>query len=255
MKANNQVQDLFAKILVISQSDSQIPPATRNDLVFQRFSCPPIIPEDDEDEGMWFVVNKSLDSLFGVENCKDNLRRGKYGIEVVLDYLKRAREHSSWNADELLVLKLERIYKCFEEAGGVIAKEPPKKPTPKNTKETSATSNKPSNASATPKYPKSTTGDSKKRKSGSRREVHDLDFKLNVIQWHEENKATQQVTAKKFGINQTSLSCWLKEKRVAYNGGGVKRQRTAAYPQLEQALFNWFLEAQARHMPTNDDIL
>ncbi|POW13403.1 hypothetical protein PSTT_03841 [Puccinia striiformis] len=64
----------------------------------------------------------------------------------------------------------------------------------------------------------------------------------------------------KFGINQTSLSSWLKEKstiqkRVTYNGGTVKCQRTAAYPRLEQALYNWFLEAQSHQMPTNDEIL
>ncbi|KAI9624082.1 hypothetical protein KEM48_009159 [Puccinia striiformis f. sp. tritici PST-130] len=61
-----------------------------------------------------------------------------------------------------------------------------------------------------------------------------------------ETKSTQQQTAKKFGINQTSLLRWLKDeatmkKQVAYHGGTVKRQRTAAYPQLEQALYNLVL--------------
>ncbi|PLW51423.1 hypothetical protein PCASD_00281 [Puccinia coronata f. sp. avenae] len=223
-----------------------------------------------------------MDAVFGVDNCKKNLRRGKYGIEVVLDYLKKARDHPTWNADELLALKLERIYQCFEESGAVITKDPPKPPNkPKSTaKATSASSlskEKPCdpkndssvqnlniNSKETPAdpIPKPTTnsGPSKKRKTDSKQEVHDIDFKLKVMKWHEDNKATQQETARKFKINQTSLSQWLKlqpemEKRLAYNGGRVKRQRTAAYPELEQALFNWFLEAQSRQMPINDKIL
>ncbi|KAA1084343.1 hypothetical protein PGT21_025026 [Puccinia graminis f. sp. tritici] len=113
MSATSQVQDLFEKIFSISQSPSQIPQATKDDLIFQRFSCPPILAEDEEDEGMWYVVNSKMDSLFGIENCKENLKSGKFGIEAVLDYLKKAREHPTWNADELLTLKLERIYNCY----------------------------------------------------------------------------------------------------------------------------------------------
>ena len=108
------IQDLFTKTLSISQPAPQIPQATKNDLIFQQFSCPPIIPGNKEDERMWFVVNKKMDAVFGADNCKKNLRQGNYGIEVVLDYLKKAWDHPTWNADELLALKLERIYQCFE---------------------------------------------------------------------------------------------------------------------------------------------
>jgi hypothetical protein len=114
MSAKNNVQQLLSNILIISQSNLKIPEATRDDPIFQRFGCPPILAEDEEDEGMWYVVNRAMDSLFGVENCKENIRRGKYGIEAALEYLKIARQHPSWNADELLIPKLERIYKCFE---------------------------------------------------------------------------------------------------------------------------------------------
>ncbi|POW10326.1 hypothetical protein PSTT_06119 [Puccinia striiformis] len=281
----------------------------------QRFSCPPIIPQDEEEEGMFYVVNKSMDSLFGVKNCKENLRRGKYGIEVVLDYLKRARMDKTWTAndDGLLMIKLKRIFKCFEDAGGVVRKDPPKKPSPKKSKNTSGTEKNTHNQSSassktlvtpqvtssqqkktpeesvssnqtprtsskppvapkstssqpketskmTPSDSKDTSDSSKKRKSSARQEVHTLDFKLEVVKWHEDNKSTQLKTAQKFGINQTSLSRWLKDKstmqkRVTYNGGTVKRQQTAAYPQLEQALFNWFLEAKSRKMPINNEIL
>ncbi|KAH9453174.1 hypothetical protein Pst134EA_033100 [Puccinia striiformis f. sp. tritici] len=124
-----------------------------------------------------------------------------------------------------------------------------------------STSSQPKETSKmTPSDSKDTSDSSKKRKSSARQEVHTLDFKLEVVKWHEDNKSTQLKTAQKFGINQTSLSRWLKDKstmqkRVTYNGGTVKRQRTAAYPQLEQALFNWFLEAESRKMPINDEIL
>jgi hypothetical protein len=74
MLSKKMIQDLFTKILLISQPASQIPQATKNDLIFQQFSCPPIIPGDKEDEGMWFVVNKKMDAVFGVDNCKKNLR-------------------------------------------------------------------------------------------------------------------------------------------------------------------------------------
>ena len=56
-----------------------------------------------------------MDTVFGVDNCKKNLRQGKCSIEVVLDYLKKAWDHPTWNADELLALKLERIYQLFED--------------------------------------------------------------------------------------------------------------------------------------------
>jgi hypothetical protein len=108
------VQDLLDKILSISQSPSKIPEATQEDLIFQRFNCPPIVPEDEEDKGIWYVVNKSMDAVFGVENCKQNLQTGKFGIEPVLKYLNQARQHPLWNADSLLFLKLEHIYTFFE---------------------------------------------------------------------------------------------------------------------------------------------
>ena len=114
MPSDNTIHQLFSKILTVSQTAFPIPQATRDDPIYLQFSSPPTVSEDEEDEGMWFVVNKKMDSLFGVENCKQNLRRGKFGIKLVIDYLKKAREHSSWNADDLLVLKLERIYNCFK---------------------------------------------------------------------------------------------------------------------------------------------
>ncbi|KNF01369.1 hypothetical protein PSTG_05469 [Puccinia striiformis f. sp. tritici PST-78] len=261
MSASNQVSKNFSQILAISYSCPKIPQGTQDDLIFQRFSCPPIIPEDEEDEGI-------------------------------------APQDPSWNADELLVPKLERIYKCFEDAGGVLRQEPPKKPLPKKTTKASSLQDpsmkdsiqasslqdpakkdsrsstslqdpsKDNSASRKPSQSQKalTTGDpesrldaSKKRTTSSRK-VHDPDFKLKVIQWHQEHKATQLETSRKFNINQTLLPRWLKaqetmQTRVTYNGGLVKRQQTAAHPQLEQALFNWFMEAQSCQMTTNDEIL
>jgi hypothetical protein len=87
---------------------------TQQDLIFRRFNCPPVVHEDEEDKGIWYVVNKSMDAVFGVDNCQKNLRSRKFGIELVLQYLKKARDHPMWNADEILFLKLQRIYECFE---------------------------------------------------------------------------------------------------------------------------------------------
>ncbi|KAA1107762.1 hypothetical protein PGTUg99_014519 [Puccinia graminis f. sp. tritici] len=143
MAENNKVEDFFSKILSISKSASRIPEATRNNLIYQRFSYPPIIAEDEEDEGMWYVVNQAMDSLFGVNNCKENLRTGQFGIEVVLNYLKKAH------------------------AGGVITEEIPEKPSPKKfNKFFSDVVNKTSNASkATAGLSKSTACTSKKTSS------------------------------------------------------------------------------------------
>ncbi|POW17711.1 hypothetical protein PSTT_00319 [Puccinia striiformis] len=261
MPATDTVTKLFADILAISHSGSAIPQATQDDLIFQRFSCPAILDQDEEEDGMWYVVNKAMDSLFGIDNCKENLRSGKYGIEVVIEYLKNARAHKFWNTpfnpDELLILKLRRIFECFESAGGVLAKYPPAKPPPKKSKNPSQVRNPSDESKTTSSSSKTASGNSLTKTSSqpitssnsretasdtatdAKREVHDIDFKLKVIEWHQETKSTQQQTAKKFGINQTSLSRWLKDeatmkKRVAYHGGTVKRQRTAAYPSLNK---------------------
>ncbi|POW04229.1 hypothetical protein PSTT_10532, partial [Puccinia striiformis] len=100
----------------------------------------------------------------------------------------------------------------------------------------------------TPSDSKDISESSKKRKTSAQQEVHTLDFKLEVIKWHEDKKSTQLKTARKVRINQTCLSRWLKDKatmqnQVTYNGVAVKRQQRSAYPQLEKALDNWFMEA------------
>ncbi|KNF00910.1 hypothetical protein PSTG_05802 [Puccinia striiformis f. sp. tritici PST-78] len=300
MPATDTVTKLFADILAISHSGSAIPQATQDDLIFQQLSCPAILDQDEEEDGMWYVVNKVMDSLFGIDNCEENLWSGKYGIKVVIEYLKNARAHKFWNTpfnpDELLILKLRRIFECFESAGGVLAKDPPAKPPPKKSKNPSQVRNSSDESKTTSSSSKTASGNSltktssqpitssnsretasdpafkptsdpkppseksKKRKTDAECEVHDIDFKLKVTEWHQETKSTQQQTAKKFGINQTSLLRWLKDeatmkKQVAYHGGTVKRQRTAAYPQLEQALYNLVVEAQSCQMPINNEIL
>ncbi|EFP85512.1 uncharacterized protein PGTG_11868 [Puccinia graminis f. sp. tritici CRL 75-36-700-3] len=80
---------------------------------------------------MWYVVNKAVDSLFGVENCQENLRSGKYGIEVVINYLKNAY------------------------AGGVLTKDTPENLTSKIRNSTPGPVKKPLNA------PKANLGPSK----------------------------------------------------------------------------------------------
>ncbi|POW17390.1 hypothetical protein PSTT_00544 [Puccinia striiformis] len=164
MPATDTVTKLFADILAISHSGSAIPQATQDDLIFQRFSCPAILDQDEEEDGMWYVVNKAMDSLFGIDNCKENLRSGKYGIEVVIEYLKNARAHKFWNTpfnpDELLILKLRRIFECFESAGGVLAKYPPAKPPPKKSKNPSQVRNPSDESKTTSSSSKTASGNS-----------------------------------------------------------------------------------------------
>ncbi|KNE99953.1 hypothetical protein PSTG_06805 [Puccinia striiformis f. sp. tritici PST-78] len=163
-----------------------------------------------------------MDSLFGIDNCKENLQSGKYRIKVVIEYLKNAHAHKFWNTpfnpDELLILKLRRIFECFESAGGVLAKDPPAKPPRKKTKNPSQvrnlsdesrttssslktasgngltkTSSQPitgSNSRETasdpafkPTFnPKPPSEKSKKKKTDAKREVHDIDFQSKVIE-------------------------------------------------------------------------
>ncbi|KAI7938279.1 hypothetical protein MJO28_015199 [Puccinia striiformis f. sp. tritici] len=131
MPADGTILALFKKILSISQSKSKIPLGTENDKIFRHSHC---IPERDKDKGMFYVVNQALDSCFCVENCEENLQSGKFGIEVVLDYLTAARMGPTWKEDELLALKLDHIYKCFEDAGGVVAEESPEILSPKESR-------------------------------------------------------------------------------------------------------------------------
>ena len=72
MPTNNTIEQLFSKILRVSQSASQIRQGTQFHPIYLQFSDPPTISDDEEDEGIWFVVNKKMDSLFGVENCQKN---------------------------------------------------------------------------------------------------------------------------------------------------------------------------------------
>ncbi|KAH9453406.1 hypothetical protein Pst134EA_024282 [Puccinia striiformis f. sp. tritici] len=230
MPATNTVTKLFADILAISHSGSAIPQATQDNLIFQRFSCPAILDQDKEEDGMWYVVNKAMDSLFGIDNFWN----------------------TPFNPNELLILKLRRIFECFESAGGVLAKYPPAKPPPKKSKNPSQVRNPSDESKTTSSSSKTASGNSltktssqpitssnsretasdtavkptskptsdpkqpseksQKRKTDAKRKVHDIDFKLKVIEWHQETKSTQQQTAKKFGINQTSLLRWLKDE-------------------------------------------
>lgn len=92
------------------------------------------------------------------------------------------------------------------------------------------------------------------------RQVHDTDFKLKVIQWHIECKLTQLETSRKFDITQSTLSRLIQQhhrlnESLLKNRGGVKRLRPAKFPELEQALFAWAMEAHAHSIAVNDAVL
>lgn len=85
-------------------------------------------------------------------------------------------------------------------------------------------------------------------------------YKLEVIDYHNQTKATQTQTATRFGLTQSQLSRWLKEEEelrehVLDKGLSSKRQRTGDFPQIEETLLRYFIEAKARNYIPSDEIL
>ncbi|MBW0510972.1 hypothetical protein O181_050687 [Austropuccinia psidii MF-1] len=84
--------------------------------------------------------------------------------------------------------------------------------------------------------------------------------KLHVIDYHYKLNSTQKQTAQKFGYTQSQLSRWLKEEEelreyVLDKGSSGKRQRTGDFPQIEDTLLRYFLEAKSRNISPSDDSL
>ncbi|KAH9821685.1 hypothetical protein DFH28DRAFT_883027, partial [Melampsora americana] len=119
------VDELLTKIHYLSVTSS-LELAKDDSLIFGRFCCHPVVPEN-SGEGMWGVVNKAMDYAYGLdvspEDVINNLKGGKYGLECVFTYLDKARKHSTWQDahDGLLSIKLERMIDGFRsESHGVL---------------------------------------------------------------------------------------------------------------------------------------
>lgn len=101
-------EELSADIVHLSQNCPFVPVATLNDPIYSGFQSNPQLTDEDE-EGMWPLVNGKMDTVFGVEVIEKNLRTGPYGLEKVIEWLGKARQHTSWQHDNLLLIKLGNI--------------------------------------------------------------------------------------------------------------------------------------------------
>lgn len=106
-----EVTSLIGKILRLVQACPALEVATHNDKLFINYCDDPCMSLQDEDEGMWFEVDKKLNCTFSIDNLKDNLKQGSLGIELAMKYLSKARDHQTWTRDseKLLKIRLDRI--------------------------------------------------------------------------------------------------------------------------------------------------
>lgn len=104
-------QELKSDILYLSENCDFIRPATTEDITYRSFSNPPQLDHWDIDDGMYFSVNRTLDAVLGADVIEKHLFNGCYGMELMLKWLDKAREHATWdrNSDLLLNVKLENI--------------------------------------------------------------------------------------------------------------------------------------------------
>ncbi|EGG10171.1 uncharacterized protein MELLADRAFT_103597 [Melampsora larici-populina 98AG31] len=129
--------ELKSDILHLANNCDFLRPATTDDHTYTRFANPPQLDKSDLDEGMYWCVNSAMDALFGEDVIDKHLFSGRYGMEYVLRWLDKAREHVTWdkNSDLLLNVKLEKIRKKLIENGALLP-EPDhhRTPSPKATK-------------------------------------------------------------------------------------------------------------------------
>lgn len=81
---------------------------TRKDQIYRTF-CNAAVPDDDE--GMWYSVNTDLDTAFGTDCIQKNISKGPLGLPMVVEWVRNARNHHTWDADcdKLVKIKLDNI--------------------------------------------------------------------------------------------------------------------------------------------------
>lgn len=111
---------VFAEKLTILKSltkllPNTVPVATKNDKIFQVFTS---IPLNNNPEEEWPIFNRRMDAIFGHE-LRDSsgrllhVRRGKLGMDLVLEYFDDAVSKGSLNWD-LASIKLDRLVEEFK---------------------------------------------------------------------------------------------------------------------------------------------
>ncbi|EGG02836.1 uncharacterized protein MELLADRAFT_109853 [Melampsora larici-populina 98AG31] len=104
-------EQMKSEILHLSKTCEQIRPATTDDVIYRSFINAPKLDPNDIDEGMYWSVNKTMDAVFGADVVNKHVFTGPYGVELVMKWTDKAREHETWDksSDQLLKLKLKRI--------------------------------------------------------------------------------------------------------------------------------------------------
>ncbi|EGG05841.1 uncharacterized protein MELLADRAFT_87741 [Melampsora larici-populina 98AG31] len=120
-------EQIKSEILHLSKTCEHIRPATTDDEIYRCFVNPPKIDPEDIEEGMYLSVNKTMDSVFGAELLNKNVFTGPYGVDLVIKWSDKAREHKTWDksSDQLLKLKLERIRTHLIDSGGLLPNNSP----------------------------------------------------------------------------------------------------------------------------------
>ena len=91
---NENISTLTALIATIPES---VPLATKDDRIHQIFTS---IPPPDNDAEVWEVFNRRFDNLFGEDTRDDanslpNIKRGEYGMDLVLKYINSVKDSST----------------------------------------------------------------------------------------------------------------------------------------------------------------
>lgn len=104
------------KITTLCNQCPSLREGTRKDLTFKTFSNAPVAHAE---EGMWYSVNSTLDSVFGRDCIKKNISKGTFGLPLVVEWVQKAQKHHTWDGDseKLIRVKLDNIISALKDAG------------------------------------------------------------------------------------------------------------------------------------------
>ncbi|WAQ91281.1 hypothetical protein PtA15_14A163 [Puccinia triticina] len=274
-KQRTSIDELLDQLqLTIHCLDDSVPTATENDIVALTLShsTNQLPPQTDRLAEHLQLILSSLFPEGQQERAYQNIRRGPHGIQALTSYLQTVRTHHAWQDSldqQILEPHLKRILtlvveRCTRPQTGnpVSIDTNPNLPIADEQHSIGVTDPNPLNYlieqlenqdNHQPSPPSQSTA-SKKRNSTT------VAHKLQVIDHHNKTKSTQKQTAKRFGLTQSQLSRWLKEEEelreyLLDKGSSSKRQRTGDFPQIEETLLRYYIEARARNCLPPDELL
>ena len=106
--SEKDVRDLITNITTLSEClPESVPLASMEDKIYR-------VMTGEEGEGIWHTFNRRFDAVFG-QDCRDEqgrlhyLRRGKFGMGTVCNYLKKMDLTTGDIPFNLMVDKLQRL--------------------------------------------------------------------------------------------------------------------------------------------------